>query len=83
MLTFPDNDPKMPIKFNLLWLIVNNGPMDIDGLYTALVQIRNALRTLKQRLGAYQKRTSNQSRKHSLQPFYRRYLVILKRNLRS
>jgi hypothetical protein len=40
VLTFPDNDPKMPIKFNLLWLIVNNGPMDIDGLYTALIQIR-------------------------------------------
>ena len=40
MVTFPDNDPKMPIKFNLLWLIVNNGPTDIDGLYTALLGMR-------------------------------------------
>ena len=40
MLTFPDNDPKMPIKFNLIWLIVNNGPMDIDGFYIALLEMR-------------------------------------------
>ena len=41
MLTIPAKEPEMPIKFNILWLIVNNGPMDIDGLYTALVQIRD------------------------------------------
>ena len=46
MLTLPDNNPEMPIKFNILWLIVNNGPMDIDGLYTALVEIRNMPRHL-------------------------------------